>query len=64
MSNTESSLEQFFLALLKKVSDSKATKLYANLLNIRKKIKMRLVSNTIQWLNCVEDYLDEKIKYK
>ena len=45
-----------------KSNNSIDTNLCANLLNNRGKIKIFLVHNTIQRLNCVVHYLNVKIK--
>ena len=44
-----------------KINNSIASKLCANLINNPLKIKLCLVNNTIQWLNCVVHYLNLKI---
>ena len=49
---------------MKKANNSIATKLQVNLLNICEKIKIFLMYDTIQRLNCVVHYLNMKLKEK
>ena len=62
--NTERSLEQWKwnFELMKKVNNSIAKKLGANLLNICEKGK-HLVHDTIQWIHYLLNYLNTKIEY-
>ena len=50
--------------IIEKSNNSITTKLCANLLNNREKIKIFLVHDTIQQLNCVMHYLNKKIALK